>query len=99
MESKIDALIAGSLCTRLSNQRKAHVIFRQVTSALFLTLQPLISMLCHCLYKAQQQVQDVSVLSDAQLGVDHVPSPAQCLRTYRSVPEGHYTCIGCMMQH
>lgn len=37
--------------------------------------------------------------SDCQLGVDNVPSLVQCLRTYCSVPEGHYICIRHTMQH
>lgn len=54
---------------------KPEEIFRQMTSALFLALEPVIdNVLCHCLYNTQRLVQDVSALSYSLLGVDYVPS-------------------------
>lgn len=53
---------------------KPEEIFRQMTSALFLALEPVIDMLSHCLHNTQQLVQDVSALSYSLLGVDYVPS-------------------------
>lgn len=74
------------------------MIFRQMTSALFLALDPVLDMLCLCLHNTQQLVQDVSALSDSPLGVDYVPSLVQCLRTYCSLAEGHCIHIGYTMQ-